>query len=54
MQKNWIGKSIGCEIEFKIKENKVRLKFLQQDQILYLELVLSLSVDHKLSELFQK
>ena len=34
-------KSTGCEIEFKVKENKIRLKFLQQDQILYLELVLS-------------
>ena len=38
MQKNWIGKSFGCEIDFKI-EGKLpikKLNVLQQDQILFL------------------
>jgi leucyl-tRNA synthetase len=44
MQKNWIGKSFGCEIEFKIEVIKKKLKklnVLQQDQILYLDVFFS-------------
>ena len=26
MQKNWIGKSVGCEIDFNIKETKKKVK----------------------------
>ena len=37
MQQNWIGKSIGCEINFDIKEKKDSIKVLQQDLIQYLE-----------------
>ena len=38
MQKNWIGKSFGCEINFKIEGDLPvkKLNVLQQDQILYL------------------
>ena len=37
MQKNWIGKSYGCEINFQIKKvNLIKLKFLPQGQIQYL------------------
>ena len=35
MQKNWIGKSFGCEINFKIQIMKNFIKFLLQDQILF-------------------
>ena len=31
MQKNWIGKSFGCEIDFQIEIKKKKLKFLLQD-----------------------
>ena len=37
MQKNWIGKSFGCEIDFKIHDEKKQLEFLQLDQTLFLE-----------------
>ena len=40
MQKNWIGKSFGCEIDFKIKGNLPKdvskLNVLLHDQIPYL------------------
>jgi leucyl-tRNA synthetase len=39
MQKNWIGKSFGCEIEFKIESKKPIdevLSAIQQDLIHYL------------------
>ena len=41
MQKNWIGKSFGCEIDFKLENCKEfkQLKFLLQDQILYLDVL---------------
>ena len=37
MQKNWIGKSFGCEIEFKVEGDLPvnKLNVLQQDQILF-------------------
>ena len=39
MQQNWIGKSYGCEIKFKIESKKMlmRLSVILQGQILYLE-----------------
>ena len=40
MQKNWIGKSLGCEIDFQIHNEQKKLKFLQRDLIQYLEQVL--------------
>ena len=34
MQSNWIGKSVGAEIDFKIKNKPdSKLKYLRQDQI---------------------
>ena len=36
MQSNWIGKSTGAEIDFKISDNKKKLLFLQQDLIQFL------------------
>ena len=38
MQSNWIGKSVGAEIDFKISEkNKKKKNILQQDQIQFME-----------------
>ena len=55
MQKNWIGKSIGCEIEFKVKENKNKIKiFTTRPDTIFGASFIALSVDHKLSELFLK
>ena len=36
MQKNWIGKSIGCEIKFNIEGEDNKINVLQHAQILYL------------------
>ena len=40
MQANWIGKSFGCEINFKIDKKDEIIQCLQLDLILFLELVL--------------
>ena len=40
MQKNWIGKSIGCEINFELINQKIELIFLQLDRTQFLEQVL--------------
>ena len=54
MQKNWIGKSFGCEINFKLKEYQLKkLNVLQQDLILYLVFFFSISVDHPLSKFYE-
>ena len=53
MQKNWIGKSYGCEIEFEIIEKR-KLKSSLQGQTLYLASFLALSNDHPLSKFFSK
>ena len=39
MQKNWIGKSIGCEINFELNNDEKKFVCLQQDQIQFLEQV---------------
>ena len=41
MQKNWIGKSLGCEIDFEVEGSNEKLESLLLAQILYLELLLS-------------
>ena len=57
MQKNWIGKSFGCEIEFKI-EGDLPIKnikcFTTRPDTLFGFSFLALSVDHPLSEYFKK
>ena len=42
MQSNWIGKSVGAEIDFKYSENEKPIKIMQQDQILFMELLIAL------------
>ena len=56
MQKNWIGKSFGCEINFKIKENpnvKSIKCFTTRPDTLFGLSFLALSVDHELSKLYE-
>ncbi len=56
MQKNWIGKSFGCEINFKI-EGKLPVKkvkcFTTRPDTLFGFSFLALSVDHPISEHFK-
>jgi leucyl-tRNA synthetase len=56
MQKNWIGKSVGCEIEFKIESSKNidEIKcFTTRPDTLFGMSFLALSVDHPLSKFYE-
>ena len=56
MQKNWIGKSFGCEIDFQIKSNLAVKKvkcFTTRPDTLFGFSFLALSVDHPLSKFFK-
>tara|TARA_Y100000590_G_scaffold435293_1_gene554547 strand:- start:4366 stop:6906 length:2541 start_codon:yes stop_codon:yes gene_type:complete len=57
MQKNWIGKSYGCEINFKIvNQNKLgRIKvFTTRPDTIFGASFIALSVDHPISKNFEK
>ena len=57
MQKNWIGKSFGCEIDFKIEGNKEidKIKcFTTRPDTLYGFSFLGVSVDHPISKFYEK
>ena len=55
MQKNWIGKSFGCEIDFKIKGNlpvnEIKC-FTTRPHTLFGFSFLAVSVDHPISKYF--
>ena len=56
MQKNWIGKSFGCEIDFQLKENSkvVSIKcFTTRPDTLFGMSFLAVSVDHPISKFYQ-
>ncbi len=57
MQKNWIGKSFGCEIDFKIigneKIDKINI-FTTRPDTLFGCSFLALSVDHPISKYYEK
>ena len=54
MQKNWIGKSVGCEIEFQL-ENTEKIKiFTTRPETIFGATFLALSVDHPLSKMMKK
>ena len=54
MQKNWIGKSFGCEIEFKIIGQKNTIKvFTTRPDTIFGASFLALSVDHPLTSSFE-
>ena len=56
MQKNWIGKSFGCEIEFKIKGNlpinSIKC-FTTRPDTLFGFSFLALSIDHEISKYYK-
>ena len=53
MQKNWIGKSIGCEINFKISSlNEIIKVFTTRPETIFGASFLALSIDHPLSKKF--
>ncbi len=56
MQKNWIGKSFGCEVDFKIegnpKINNVKC-FTTRPDTLFGFSFLALSIDHEISKLYE-
>ncbi len=57
MQKNWIGKSFGCEIKFNVdpSDKITEIKcFTTRPDTLFGMSFLALSVDHPLSELYSK
>ena len=54
MQKNWIGKSIGCDINFEIKKFKNKLKvFTTRPDTIFGASFIAISVDHDLSKNFK-
>ena len=58
MQKNWIGKSFGCEIDFKIigsedVDKKIKCYTTRPDTLFGFSF-LALSIDHPLSKLYEK
>jgi len=57
MQKNWIGKSYGCEINFKIDNNKKFSKvkvFTTRPDTIFGASFIALSVDHPIAKNFEK
>ncbi len=56
MQKNWIGKSFGCEINFQIyKENSKKIKvFTTRPDTIFGASFIALSVDHPIAKDFEK
>ena len=55
MQKNWIGKSTGCEIDFEIISVKEKLKvFTTRPDTIFGATFLGVSVDHPICKNFEK
>jgi len=54
MQKNWIGKSIGCEMDFKITNSKEKLRiFTTRPDTIFGASFIAISTDHKVCDQFQ-
>ena len=55
MQKNWIGKSVGCEINFKIEDNNKNIKiFTTRPDTIFGATFLAVSADHPLCRDIEK
>ena len=53
MQKNWIGKSIGCEIDFNLVDHSDKIKvFTTRPDTIFGASFIAISVDHPLSKKF--
>tara|TARA_E500000178_G_scaffold285539_1_gene287102 strand:+ start:2656 stop:5169 length:2514 start_codon:yes stop_codon:yes gene_type:complete len=54
MQKNWIGKSFGCEIEFELKNSQKKINvFTTRPDTIFGASFIALSADHALNEKFK-
>jgi len=54
MQKNWIGKSFGCEINFKIATKKEKIKvFTTRPDTIFGASFIALSIDHPVAKDFE-
>ena len=54
MQKNWIGKSVGCELNFEIKnDNKKITVFTTRPDTIFGASFIALAVDHPLSKKYE-
>ena len=53
MQKNWIGKSIGCEIDFLMSNEKKLRIFTTRPDTIFGATFIALSADHELSKEFK-
>jgi len=54
MQKNWIGKSLGCEINFKVSDQDKSIKvFTTRPDTIFGATFLAISVDHPMCENFK-
>ncbi len=54
MQKNWIGESIGCELNFEIHDRKDNLKvFTTRPDTIFGASFIAVSVDHEICKSFQ-
>ena len=54
MQKNWIGKSIGCEIDFQITSLKEKLRvFTTRPDTIFGASFIAISTDHKVCDQFK-
>ena len=55
MQKNWIGKSIGCEVDFQISDDNKKIKvFTTRPDTIFGATFLAVSVDHPICKGFEK
>ncbi len=55
MQKNWIGKSLGCEINFEIDKNKEKVRvFTTRPDTIFGASFIALSIDHPIAKSFEK
>ena len=55
MQKNWIGESIGCEINFEVVGDKTKIKvFTTRPDTIYGASFIAVSVDHEICKSFDK
>ena len=58
MQKNWIGKSFGCEINFDIDNDKEKLNkikvFTTRPDTLFGASFIAISIDHPIAKKFEQ
>ncbi len=55
MQKNWIGKSIGCELNFQIQNDKEKITvFTTRPDTIFGASFIALAVDHPLSKKYEQ